>query len=139
MEQVLLTDKSVFPDEAVLREALGAAKFKRYRKFMDALAERGIVIEWRTYDDAKSWLGKLLYKKKNLGWLSVWDTGFRVTVYVPARVMPELEALGLGVQHEGLAREVTATGKSCAILTRIDNEAVLSDVMALLEFRRDLK
>lgn len=33
--------------------------------------------EWRYYNDGKSWLCKMLSKKKNLFWLSIWEGCFR--------------------------------------------------------------
>ena len=80
MENLILTDPMVNPENDVLENALGK-NYNRYKEFIDKINAQNLIVEWNYYNDGKSWLGKILNKKKNLCWLSVWNTGFKLTFY----------------------------------------------------------
>jgi hypothetical protein len=85
MAEQLLRDPNVQLTEETLAAALGG-RAGTYSKFTDALKMRDIVIEWRYYNDGRSWLGKGLHRwttprgaKKEITcfWSSVWDNFFQ--------------------------------------------------------------
>ena len=139
-EREILVDGTTSPNMLALEQALGAEAFSFYQKFLAELETRELEVEWHFYPTcSKTWLGKLLYKKKNTGWLSIWNTGFKVTVFIPPKALPEFDAEGLGQQAADITREISVSGKSRAVITLIDSEAALQDTLLLLEFRRDFK
>ena len=80
MEKLLLLDPKVNPDNDVLKTTLKKA-YKIYQEFVEKINDKELVLEWDYYNDQKSWLCKVLKKKKNMCWLSIWNTGFKLTFY----------------------------------------------------------
>lgn len=80
MEPIVLKDKSLVPTADVLRTVLKDS-FPAYGRLETELREKEIVLEWGYYNDGKVWLGKLLNKKKNLGWLYIHDGYFSVSCF----------------------------------------------------------
>jgi hypothetical protein len=71
INNIELTDKSVYPDETVLKAVLG----KSYRSYCALLAlfdRNEMLHEWRYYMDGKAWLCKVQKKKKTIVWMSAW-------------------------------------------------------------------
>jgi hypothetical protein len=68
---IQLTDKSVYPDEAVLTGVLGEV-YPSYRALLDLFDRHGMIYEWRYYMDGKAWLCKVQKKKKTIVWMSAW-------------------------------------------------------------------
>jgi hypothetical protein len=82
MEQMVLTDKEVYPSEEVIFSHIGKSK-KLWISFFDYLHKDlpDFTEEWRYYNDGKSWLMKVQRKSKTVFWLSVIKNHFRVTFY----------------------------------------------------------
>ena len=134
MEQQLLTDPLVNPDEAVLESALGK-KYAVYRDFTAMLGEQNLVPEWHYYKDTKSWLGKVLHKKKNLCWLSVWNTGLRMTFYFPEKALEGFYRLAINDAVKQSARETKRVGKSQPVLLLLSSKNMLKEALAILRYK----
>ncbi|MCU4166572.1 DUF3788 family protein [Carboxylicivirga caseinilyticus] len=83
-ETILLRDKDIEPTDAVLENALGKERFSIYQKLIKIFTnEYSLEPQWRYYKDGNAWLCKIVYKKKTILWLSVWEnyikTGFYFT------------------------------------------------------------
>lgn len=65
-EKQVLLNKDIYPSDEVLGNYL-LEKYEIYKKFLDETNKLDLVIEWHFYNDGKTWLGKILNKKKNLG------------------------------------------------------------------------
>ena len=72
----LLTEEAVFPSDDILQIALGSL-YPAYQSLCGSLADAQIAMEWRYYNDGKSWLCKCTNKKKTVFWLSVWEGYFQ--------------------------------------------------------------
>ena len=80
MEPLILKDKNVFPTNEVIADVLEAS-FPAFEEFSASAAAADLTLEWNYYNDGKAWLCKVLSKKKNLAWLVVYQSFFRVTSY----------------------------------------------------------
>ena len=138
MENQILTDPMVIPGDAVLEEALGK-KYKLFESFKQKTAEQGLILEWNYYRDTKSWLCKVLHKKKNLCWLSVWNTGFQLTFYFPAKVIDGVYELDINEEIIKAAKELKPAGKSHPVRFSIKNNKMIKDALKLLEHKKNLK
>ena len=138
MENQLLRDPSVKPDNAVLEAALGK-NYPRFMEFTEKLSGMNLVPEWHYYRDGKSWLGKVLFKKKNLCWLSVWDTGFKMTFYFSEKTMQGMYDLDIDENIKKAAAETEATGKLRPVKLSIRNGKMLKDAMKILDYKKQLK
>jgi hypothetical protein len=65
MEELLLKDPNGFPENDVLENVLGK-QYKHYQNFVEKLNEYKLIIEWNYYKDGKSWLCKIINKKKTI-------------------------------------------------------------------------
>ena len=75
MEKLLLLDPMVNPDNDVLKATLRKG-YNIYQEFAEKINDKKLVLEWNYYNDQKSWICKVLQKKKNMCWISIWNTGF---------------------------------------------------------------
>ncbi len=81
-----LNDVNEFPDNKVLARQFGPA-MSAWNAFMALLASTTppLAVEWRFYDDGKSWLCKVTLNAKTICWASAWDKFFRVSFYFTAK------------------------------------------------------
>lgn len=129
-----LTDQSVYPDNTVIAHALGADHFKIYLTFIEKIEALNLVIEWRYYNDGKSWLGKIWHKKKNMGWLSIWEVGFKVTIFFTEKTIWGLNELEIDrIETE------KPVGKLIPILMTINDNRALDNAIKILQYKMQLK
>ena len=138
MENQILTDPVIKPDNNVLETALGK-NFKLYADFLDKLSELHLVTEWNYYNDGKSWLCKLLNKKKNLAWLSVWNTGFKLTFYFTEKTITGIYELDIDNEIKTSARGGKTIGKLLPVIFPVKNKRALNDGLILLDYKKKLK
>ena len=122
----LLSDPNTEPTEDVLAAALGERQ-KAYTEFTDWTAELGIALEWRYYNDGKSWLGKGTHKKKTVFWLSIWEDYFQIGIFFTEKTLPST-AVG-----------EAAIGKLIPVVTKVRSEAELGTLFELVEYKKNLK
>ena len=137
-EKQLLLDPMLDPDDKILEAALGKS-YERFKAFEKKINEQNTFLEWHYYNDAKSWLCKVLNKKKNLCWLSVWSTGFKLSFYFPERVMDGFFELDIDGEIKKAAKERKPVGKSRHIFMLVKNNKIMNDALKLLEFKMKIK
>ncbi|HCC38168.1 MAG TPA: hypothetical protein DEQ14_11475 [Treponema sp.] len=138
MEKQILTDPMTKPESNVLADALGK-DYKKFTDFAENVNEKGLVLEWNYYNDGKSWLCKILNKKKNLGWLSVWDTGFRLTFYFTEKTIGGIYDLDIDDSIKNTAKETKSVGKLLPVILPVKNKKTLDDGLKILEYKMTLK
>jgi len=139
MENLVLTDPIMSPDNKVLESALGKTHSSRYREFEKKASKLNLILEWHYYNDGKSWLCKVLNKKKNLCWLSVWNTGFKLTFYFPVKAIDGFYELEIDNEIKTAARERQPVGKSHPVVLLIKNNKIMNDAFKILEYKMRLK
>ncbi len=55
MGTLQLTDGNIYPDESVLKKALGRS-YNAYQALLELFEERNLVHEWRYYRDGKAYV-----------------------------------------------------------------------------------
>ena len=138
METQVLIDPLVEPDDKVLKHALGE-KYNLYKTFSEKIGEQNLTIEWNYYKDGKSWLGKILNKKKNICWLSVWDTGFRLTFYFTNKTIDGLNELSISDEIKKQAIETKPIGKLIPVIMQIGSKSLIDDGLKILDYKRQVK
>jgi len=138
MENKILMDPAVRPDDEVLEDALGN-NYQLFKKFGEKTSAKSLVLEWNYYRDGKSWLCKVLNKKKNLCWLSVWDTGFKLTFYFTQKTINGVCELEINDNIKKMAQETKPSGKLLPIMLSIKNKKIINDAIKLLEYKMALK
>lgn len=80
-EKQLLRDPHQEPHDELLEKILSAEVYLTHRELQGRVAGMGLVSEWRYYNDGKSWLCKITYKKKTVVWMSVWENFIKTSFY----------------------------------------------------------
>ncbi len=78
MVKPLLNDAHTYPANTVLASVLGNC-VEVYQVFVSTLLEYKIELIWHYYNDGKAWLGKAIFNKKTVFWLSIWQGFFKVS------------------------------------------------------------
>ena len=138
MEHQIFTDPLIEPDETVLQTALGK-NYSLFQEFTAKTGERNLVPQWKYYRDVKTWLCKVLYKKKNLCWLSVWNTGFKLTFYFPEKFFEGLFRMDISDEIKKAAAEMKPVGKSHPVIILIKTKKRLNDGIKLIDYKKTQK
>ena len=144
----LLRDPNVQPTAEVIAQGLGKAN-DAFVKFADGLKKYGITLmDWRYYNDGKSWLSKGEYKwttargtnkVKPIFWLSIWDGFFKVGFYFGYDVQQDLLNLPISNEAKELIKNAKPMGKTMRfmpVVFDITSNKQLKDVYAIAEFRK---
>lgn len=136
----LLNDPERFPDDNLLTESLGNVK-PVWDVFLSRLAERfaGIAPEWNYYNDGKSWLAKLVQKKKTVAWMSVWPGFFMVSCYFAEKHSPGLMDLPIPGEWKDSWQNGKPVGKLKPLTVEVMTEKVMEPLLVVLSFKAGLK
>lgn len=138
MEPFALKDKEQFPTPEVLGTVLEDS-FPAYEQLEKELADIGTSIEWRYYNDGKAWMGKLMAKKKNLGWLHVYPGFFTVTCFCMEKHLETIAASALPQQIKDQVLGKNFESKLKPMRLEVHAVEQLTDAYKLLDFKKGLK
>lgn len=139
--QMLLRDAGVFPSEQILRDALGKTVYSILKSFIDTIAddEYNLTIEWRYYNDGKAWLGKVIYKKKTVLWLSIWEGFFKTSFYFIEKYLEAITALDISETVKEEFVKAKTVGKLIPMIIDINRDEQLNDLLTIVRFKKSLK
>jgi len=145
----MLRNPDIKPSSDVIAKALGESN-SAYIKFINDLASHDIHLEWRYYNDGKAWLAKGLFKwtgvrggqnETTVFWLSIWDSFFKVTIYVPEKA--RVNVLGLPLDNEVklmiAASQQMGKLKYFPIVFDLCSDEMFETVFLLADFRKTIK
>lgn len=135
----ILKDQTEFPTVENLAKHLSKENLSLYQQLLTKLHENTYMEDWNYYKDGYNWLSKILFKKKNLGWISIWETGVKVTVFFSERVWPQLVANELFAKLEANEASIQKNGKLNTVLIPIQDQASLQTAVELVNFKKKLK
>ncbi len=138
MEPLALKDKDVFPSTEVLQKALGTS-YTAFETLEKGLAAIDITPEWNYYRDGACWLCKMPYKKKNLGWISVFDNYFYVTCYFTEKHLDAIAQLNISDSTRAAFLQAKPAGKLIPMTITINSSELPEDVTQMLVFKKGLK
>ena len=132
MQGPLLRDEAVYPSDDVLAQHLAKAK-PAWDAFTARLAEdfSDASLEWRFYKDGKSWLCKLVRKKKTVCWVSIWNRAFRMTFYFTAKSDQEIDRLPIAQELKTAYRATSSSSKLKPITIEVRSKRALADVFTI--------
>ena len=137
-KEQLLRNPDVFPSDKVLAAALGDS-YTAYKAFAEHLPGVGAELEWRYYNDGKNWLGKCVYKKKTVFWLSAWNGFFKVTFFFNEKTRQGVYNLDI---HKDLIKsfeQAKHLGKIMPLTIEVYDESPLNDACTLIEYKKNLR
>ena len=132
----LFTDKSKVPDDPALSRALGnrAGLWKAIERELRA-ALGDLDVEWKHYGAKSGWIMKLLWKKRNLFFLTPGDGRFRVAFVFSEKAV---EAIAAGGFAEPLITELQAARKYAegrGLRIEVGSDADVRTVVALAKIK----
>lgn len=136
---MILNNKDEYPTNEILRQYFSEAEYELYMQLLDALHKNGLQEEWHYYRDGKSWLGKILFKKKNLGWISCLETGLQIGIYFGERIWPQVLALDLDERIQSRLPQIEKNGKLYGIIVPISDESYVKAALSLVLFKKAAK
>jgi hypothetical protein len=138
MENSILNDPNIYPEENILEKIL-EKKYKYYKTFTEKINKENLIIEWNYYKDGKSWLCKIVNKKKTICWLSLWDTGIKLSFYFTEKTISGINDLKIDKEIKEMAKETKLIGKLLPITFTIDRNEKINDAMEIVEYKMKLK
>lgn len=133
-----LSDKSVYPNETILKKILGRS-YQAYMALLELYDRNDMQYEWRYYMDGKSWLLKVQKKKKTIVWMSAWKGFMKAAIYIPERLMEDVYELPLSEETRERIRTTANVGKSKPCIFEIRDQKILKDMDRVMQFKIRLK
>ena len=147
--QQLLRDSNIIPTKELIENGLGTS-YTTYIKFIEELKKYDIsLMEWKYYNDGKSWLSKGEYKwttprgtnkVKPIFWLSIWKGFFKISFFFSNNIKKELLKLSLSKETKDLIKNTKPMGKTMRFLPitfDINNEKQIKDLVILSQYRKE--
>ena len=140
MERPLLQDPDITPVKEVLQNVLKES-YPVFEEMMTIItdAKYGLVPEWNYYRDGKAWLCKVVYKKKTVFWLSVWDKYFRTSFYFTEKHLSGIAELEIEESIMEDFRSRKPTGKLFPLVISLSRKEQIKDLLKIIEFKKSLK
>lgn len=135
MKSLALTDKNQQPDDGLLEQVL-QQKFTLYQQLRQQLWESEIEIMWNYYNDGKAWLGKLMWRKKNLGWVHVYDQAFRIVVFFTEKYKQGVLELDIPQDIKECFQQTPPSGKLIPLPISVECDKDLAIVRRLMEYKK---
>ena len=139
MDTILLRDKEQYPAGEILMNAL-ADSYASFSELMAMIAgtEYRLAPEWNYYNDGKAWLCKVVYKKKTVFWLSVWDGYFQAAFYFTEKNCAGIAELDI---DDRIKKEFTSckpVGKLLPLVLKISQREQLADLLRVIQYKKSL-
>lgn len=139
--QMLLRNPEIYPSDEVLKSTLGEPIYKILESFVSTITndEYGLTVEWRFYNDGKAWLSKVVYKKKTILWLSVWEGFFKTSFYFTEKHLEGIAALDISETIKENFAKAKPSGRLLPMIVDVDNQAQIGDLLTIIRFKKSLK
>ncbi len=140
METPLLNDPQIFPDEKILKNAMGDS-YKAYEEMIKTITgpEYGLVPQWNYYKDGKAWLCKVAFKKKTVFWLSVWDGYFKAGFYFVEKHCPGILGLDIDKSIKEEFKSKKPIGTLFPMAITVTSKEQIKDLLAVINYKKGLK
>ena len=141
MEEILLGDSSIYPSKEVLENALGEDNYLVFNKFTEIITDSdlGLTPEWKYYNDGKSWLCKVCYKKKTVFWLSIWKMHFKLGFYFTENNCSEVNELNIDKSIKEEFSQSKNIGKLIPLTITMKITEQIEDAIKIIKYKKSLK
>jgi hypothetical protein len=137
MGKETLKDPMVEPNDNILENALGYM-YPLYTEFVKKIVNQDLMPEWNYYNDTKSWLCRILYNNKNYCWLSILDSGIKLTLYFSKETINNIYEMDINDNIKKMAKENEIGRKNPPVIILIQNKSILEDAINILKYRINL-
>ena len=138
METLALRDGDIFPTQEVLEAVLGSS-YPAFEELNALLISMEIRPEWNYYRDGKAWLCKMMFKKKNLGWIGVFDGYFKVSFYFTEKHLNAIVDSDISDIIKEDFYNAKPSGRLLPMTVAVTDKEKLKEVLPVLLFKKNLK
>ena len=138
METLALRDGDILPTQEVLEAVLGSS-YPAFEELNALLISMEIRPEWNYYRDGKAWLCKMMFKKKNLGWIGVFDGYFKVSFYFTEKHLNAIVDSDISDIIKEDFYNAKPTGRLLPMTVAVTDKEKLKEVLPVLLFKKNLK
>lgn len=137
MEKSILKDSEMYPSGEVLKKLMGR-NYASYEALISAITKEQVSLDpqWIYYNDLKSWLCKIVYKKKTIIWLSVFADYFTVGFYFNNKTAPGVYDLDIPKDIKESFAEASEGKSFKPLIIEVREEIELGVVMKLVEYKK---
>lgn len=134
INNIELRDESVYPDETVLKDALGQS-YEAYIDLLSLLQREQLNYEWRYYKDGKAWLCKAQKKNRTIVWMSARKGYMQATVYFPLKSLDAVLALDISDYTKEKIINTKNVGKSKPCIFEIRTKEILVEFEKVMKLK----
>ena len=139
-ETLLLREKEIEPTDEVLENALGKELFTIYQEIIKIFNDEfSLDPQWRFYKDGKAWLCKVVYKKKTILWLSVWEKYIKTGFYFTDKTGIGVLELDIDNKIKEAFEVAKPIGKLIPLVIDIDQQSQIEDLKKVVKYMKELK
>jgi hypothetical protein len=140
MESDVLKDKSVKPTDEIVFSIIGDKQII-WKQVMAYLHKNHNDISevWNYYNDGKSWLLRVLKKKKTLFWIKVLNDTFRIAFWFGDKAEPVIGQSDLLPDIKNDFKNAKRYGKLRCIYFDMSDSVDMDDVIRLIEVKLKVK
>jgi hypothetical protein len=140
METIQLKDPQILPTSEVLEKVMSNS-YPVFNELIKTVTDPafGLVADWHYYNDGKAWLCKVVYKKKTIFWLSVWEYYFKTAFYFTERNCAGIFEMEI---DEKIKKDFSAhkpIGKLLPLVIDMKLIEQLPDLLKIIEYKKGLK
>ena len=139
MEKLVLTDKSIPPTDDLIFSIIGRNRIY-WQKLIAGVHQNYPDSQelWKYYNDGKSWLFRMIRKKKTLFWIGVLKDTFRVSFYFGEKAEPLIRNSGLPQKIVDDFISGQNLGKIIAISIKIQRADDIENCIKLVDIRNKI-
>jgi hypothetical protein len=140
MEPIVLTDPNVHPTEELIFSIIGQNSVY-WEQLIEYVYENhfDITEEWRFYNDGKSWLYRILRKKKTLYWVGIIKDTFRISFWFGDKAEPAIESSALPENIKDTFRNAKRYAHTRAVSIEVRSPEDFESVVMLIELKSKIK
>lgn len=136
MDPLVLTDKSAIPTNDLIFSIIGD-KSALWQKLMTDIHTKYPDTEeiWKYYSDGKSWLFRMIRKKKTLFWIGVLRDTFRITFYFGDKAESAIETSDIPQNMKEEFKTTRRYGKIRGITIRVESKTDIENTLKLVAIK----
>lgn len=139
-EKILLREEEIEPTDKVLENALGKELFTIYQEIIQIFTDEfSLEPQWRFYNDGKAWLCKVVYKKKTILWLSLWENYIKTGFYFTDKTGMGVLELAIDHKIKEVFEVAKPIGKLIPLIIDINQQKQIKDLKELVRYKKGLK
>lgn len=131
----ILRNPEQIPSEELFKELLNQPLFQTFNEIQKIIADFGLSAEWRYYNDGKSWLYKVTFKKNTIVWISLWEQFFKASFYFTEKTRNGIENLNIDNTIKTSFSKEKPMGKLIPLILTIQNVDELDNFKKITEYK----